>query len=132
MIDSRTIRLALASLFVVPTAIATWASAADAPAFDGKYTFSEDGYRQRADIARTASGYSVSIVVGTEGCSGSFDGAGTVQGGKLIAHTTDPDFKDDKCRIEISRTAHGISVREDECLTWHGASCDFERTLRKR
>jgi hypothetical protein len=130
MIDSRTIRLTLASLFVA--ALSTSALAADAPGFAGKYTSSKDGYRQQADIARTAAGYTVSLAVGTEGCSGSFDGAGTVDGGKLIAHSTDPDFPDDKCCIEISRTAHGIIVNENGCETWHGPSCGFDGTLRKR
>jgi hypothetical protein len=131
MTESCAIRLTLASLFVA-SALPTSACAADAPGFAGTYTFSKDGYRQQADIARTAIGYSVSLVVGTEGCSGSFDGAGAVAGGKLIAHATDPDFPDDKCRIEISRTAHGITVDENDCQTWHGPSCGFDGTLRKR
>ena len=119
--------LTLAGLFAA--AISTSALAADA--FAGKYTFSKDGYRQQADIARTATGYSVSLVTGIEGCSGSFDGVGAVQGSKLIAHSTDPDFPDDKCRIEISRTAHGITVNETECETWHGPSCGFDGTRRR-
>lgn len=108
------------------------ASAQAADTFAGRYTSSKDGYRQQADIARNGNGYSVSLVVGTEGCSGSFDGIGTVQNGRLIAHTTDPDYKDDKCRIAITRKAHGISVDETDCETWHGPSCGFDGTLRKR
>jgi hypothetical protein len=107
-------------------------TAAAAPEFAGKYASSRGGYRQNAEIARTAAGYSVSIVVGTKGCSGLFEGAGTVQDGKLVARLTDADAKDNKCRIEISRNAKGIAVHEYECLMWHGASCDFEGTLRKR
>jgi hypothetical protein len=129
MIDSRTICLMLASLFAI---VSNSAFAADAPAFAGKYTSSKDGYRQQADIARSPTGYSVSLVVGTEGCSGSFDGVGAMEGGKLIAHATDPDFPDDKCRIAISRTAHGITVDENDCQNWHGPSCGFDGTLRKR
>jgi hypothetical protein len=134
MIDRRTICLTicLAWVSLLAMSVGTAASAADAANFAGKYTFSKDGYRQQADIARTAAGYSVSIVVGTEGCSGAFDGVGAVQTGKLIAHATDPDFPDDKCRIEISRTAHGIAVDENDCQTWHGPSCGFDGTLRKR
>jgi hypothetical protein len=107
-------------------------TAAAAPEFAGKYASSRGGYRQNAEIARTAAGYSVSIVVGTKGCSGLFEGAGTLQDGKLVARLTDADAKDNKCRIEISRNAKGIAVHEYECLMWHGASCDFEGTLRKR
>jgi hypothetical protein len=103
-----------------------------ASAFEGKYASSKGGYRQEAEITRTATGYSVSLVVGTEGCSGSFEGTGTVQGNKLIAPTSDPDAKDDKCRIEISRTAKGIVVNENACEYWHGPSCGFDGTLRKR
>jgi hypothetical protein len=132
MIDSRTICLVSVFAAVMSTSTLNWACAADAPAFAGKYTFSKDGYRQQADIARTATGYSVSLAAGTEGCSGAFDGVGAVQNGKLIAHATDPAFPDDKCRIEISRTAHGVTVDENDCQTWHGPSCGFGGTLRKR
>ena len=114
------------------TASALVGFAPAAAAFEGKYASSKSGYRQSAEIARTAAGYSVSIAVGTKGCSGLFEGAGTVQGSKLVARVNDPDAKDDKCRIEISRSPKGIVVQEDQCMTWHGASCDFEGTLRKR
>ena len=56
-----------------------------APVFEGKYASSKGGYRQSAEIARAGAGYSVSLVVGTEGCSGLFEGTGTIQGSKLIA-----------------------------------------------
>jgi hypothetical protein len=39
-----------------------------------------------------------------------------VQDGKLVARLTDAGAKDDKCRIEISRNAKGITVHEDACL----------------
>ena len=103
-----------------------------APVFEGKYASSKGGYRQSAEIARAGAGYSVSLVVGTEGCSGLFEGTGTIQGGRLIARTSDPDAADDKCRIEISRTAKGIVVNEDACEYWHGPSCGFDGSLRKR
>jgi hypothetical protein len=107
-------------------------AASAAPVFEGKYASPKGGYRQSAEIARAGAGYSVSLVVGTEGCSGLFEGSGTIQGGRLIARTSDPDAADDKCRIAITRTAKGIVVNEDACEYWHGPSCGFDGALRKR
>jgi hypothetical protein len=104
--------------------------AAEAAGFEGKYASHRGGYRQEAEIARAADGtYTVEAVVGAEGCSGLFDGVGRIEGAGLVAHITE---KDDACRLVISRTRTGIKIEEDGCTNWHGASCDFNGTLRKR
>ena len=126
MAGGRHVLTALVSLAVLVVTVSA------APVFEGKYASSKGGYRQSAEIARAGAGYSVSLGVGTKGCSGLFEGAGTIQGGRLIARTSDPDAADDKCRIEITRTAKGIVVNEDACAHWHGPSCGFDGTLRRR
>jgi hypothetical protein len=121
----------LRRLFIA-TALALIAapSLAVAADFEGKYTAHRGGYRQEAEIARAADGtYKVGVYVGIEGCSGAFEGIGKIEGAKLIAHLNE---KDDACRLVISRTRTGVKIEEDGCITWHGASCDFNGTLRKR
>lgn len=104
--------------------------AGNAAAFEGKYTFSRGGYSQEADIAAAADGtYKVGVYVGTEGCSGAFDGVARVEGADLVARTAE---KDDVCRLIISKTRTGVKITEDSCGDWHGASCDFNGTLRKQ
>lgn len=116
---SRLVLIAVAS-FVTTTALA-------ADDFAGKYASPYRDYRQRVEIKRTATGYEADLVVGTAKCDGLFEGAGTVEDGKLILRTTNPDYKDDACRITIARTPKGIAVTEgDNCSIWHGVSCGFE------
>ena len=104
-------------------------AAGNAADFAGKYASHRGGYNQEAEIVAAAdSTYKVEVYVGTDGCSGAFDGAGRIEGAALVAHKTD----DDACRLTISRTATGIKIVEDRCLDWHGASCDFNGALRKR
>jgi hypothetical protein len=104
-------------------------AAANAADFAGKYTFSRGGYSQEADIALAADGaYKVEVYAGTDGCSGAFEGVGNIEGANLVARTTE---KDDACRLVFSRTRAGVRIDEDNCLNWHGASCDFNGTLRR-
>ena len=104
-------------------------TAANAADFAGKFTSADGGYRQEADITAAAGGtYEVDVYVGTEGCSGAFEGVGQIEGAKLVAHLTEPG---DACRLTMSRTATGIKIDEDGCFAWHGPSCSFDGTLRQ-
>ena len=108
----------------------TFTAAANATDFAGKYTSARGGYSQEADITAAADGtYKVGVYVGIEGCSGAFEGVGQIEGAKLIAHLNE---KDDACRLTMSRTATGIRIDENGCFAWHGPSCSFDGTLRKR
>jgi hypothetical protein len=71
---------------------------------------------------------------GTEGCSGYFDGIGRVEGATLAARPPPPPpaDPDDSCVISASRYGAALEVREDKCLSWHGASCDFDGKYKKR
>ena len=116
----------------IATAIALIAapSLAAAADFAGKYASHRGGYSQEADITAAADGtYKVGVYVGIEGCSGAFEGVGKIEGATLVAHLNE---KDDACRLTISRTATGITIDEDGCFAWHGPSCSFDGTLRKR
>ena len=105
-------------------------AAAHAADFAGTYTSKRGGYSQEADITAAADGtYKVGVYVGIEGCSGAFEGVGRIDGAKLIAHLIE---EDDGCRLTISRSATGIKIDEDGCFAWHGPSCSFDGTLRKR
>lgn len=117
--------------FTFVLSVLAWSVSA-APAFDGEYEFSEGGYSQSIEIKKKPNGYSVLMAVGMEGCSGAFEGSGTVEGDTLVAKLDGEDAKDDPCRLRITRKGNRLKVEEQECLAWHGASCDFNGTLRKR
>ena len=51
-------------------------------AFEGDYRS-----RQVLKIKKQGDSYTVELVVGTRGCSGSFDGIGKVEGAKLVVKT---------------------------------------------
>jgi hypothetical protein len=101
-------------------------------AFEGRYRAGWRDYRQELTIKRQDAGrYGVELVVGTEGCSGYFEGIGRVEGATLIARSPPPADPEDKCVVSISRNGRKLEVSEDHC-TWHGASCEFAGTYNKR
>ncbi len=102
-------------------------------AFEGDYRAGSHAYRQVLKIKkRSTDSYSVELVVGTRGCSGSFDGTGRVEGAMLVVKTSSTDNPDDKCVVSISRKGSKLDVTEDDCGYWHGASCEFPGTYSKR
>jgi hypothetical protein len=62
-------------------------------------------------------------------CTGELEAAGEAKGGTLVAEVT---AQDDPCKVMISRRGRGIAVREQRCLNWHGAACDFNGDLAPR
>jgi hypothetical protein len=101
-------------------------------AFEGRYRAGSQGYRQELTIKKQgADSYNVEFVVGTEGCSGYFDGIGRVEGTTLVVRTPPPADPDDKCVVFISRKGAKLEVMEDNC-SWHGASCEFSGTYKRR
>lgn len=62
---------------------------------------------------------------GGGGCMGSFSGSGRVDGNRISV----PVREAPACRIDIVRTAKGISTTEtDACGSLHGARCNFAGT----
>ncbi|MDO9414380.1 MAG: hypothetical protein Q7T81_17555 [Pseudolabrys sp.] len=106
------------------------ALSASALAFEGTYDASDRGMEQGAVITKARDGtYKVNVSVGARGCMGEFDGIGKVEGKTLIVRKPD---KTDTCKLTLTQAGKTLSVKEDRCLTWHGASCQFEGTLRKQ
>ena len=101
-------------------------------AFEGDYRSGSQAYRQVLKIKKQGDSYTVELVVGTRGCSGSFDGIGPVEGAKLVVKTTSKEDANDKCVVSISRKGLKLDVDEDDCGYWHGASCEFPGTYSKR
>lgn len=101
-------------------------------AFEGEYRAGDRSYRQKLVIKRQGDGsYKVEFVVGTEGCSGFFDGLGRLEGGTLIVRSPPPVEPEDKCVVSIVRNGAKLEVTEEDC-GWHGASCEFAGTYRRR
>jgi hypothetical protein len=101
-------------------------------AFEGRYRADARGYDQELIIRRRgAESYNVTLVVRTEGCSGFFEGAGRVEGATLVARPP-PIDPNDKCVVSVSRHGAELEVTDDNCASWHGASCEFSGKYRKR
>ena len=64
----------------------------------------------------------VTIDVGSPGCGGGVSGIASVQGDTLLLTKDDSG---NACRLTIHRTASTATVKEDNCMVDHGASCDF-------
>jgi hypothetical protein len=73
----------------------------------------------------------VAVYVGANGCLGDIDGQATVRG-DVLEFTKDADAND--CALTIHRSATGAAITENNCVTGHGLSCDFDtrgQTLRR-
>jgi hypothetical protein len=64
----------------------------------------------------------ITIDVGSPGCAGTTSGMASVQGNTLLLTK---DSSGNECGLTIRRTASGATVKEDNCMIEHGASCDF-------
>jgi len=107
-------------------------SSAQQSDFVGNYAGKGGGYSWSAEIAAGKDGkFDVSVDVGSRqpACSGDLTAVGEIRGGKLI---TQPPEKDDKCVLTISKNGNGISISEDACTPWHGASCSFDSKMSKQ
>jgi hypothetical protein len=98
------------------------AAAAPAAAFEGSYN---GGYAGQTLVAKKTGPktYALSFSVAIEGCAGGVDLNGKAKGKTLVATIKEDD---NLCTITLKKTSRGLSVTEDGCLYYHGASCDFE------
>lgn len=113
------------------------------PPEQGHYAVHRDGV-SRSVRWHTASNGKVSgeLEVVARGCVGSLVGEGSwaVSGGLRLLRLTpsekDPDLEAifGTCWVSLTLGADGrrITVSEDRCMAWHGASCDFEAVLDRR
>ena len=101
-----------------------------AAAFEGRYQGGRGDFRQTAVIKRDQGGiYSVRLTVKSRLCTGELDATGKVVGGNLVAQVA---AENDPCQVTIAQRGATITIREDRCLNWHGAACDFNGTLRRQ
>ncbi|MGO8907719.1 MAG: hypothetical protein ACLQDM_00075 [Bradyrhizobium sp.] len=102
------------------------------PAFEGQYRAGSKEYRQELTIKKQAAdSYHVELVVGTEGCSGYFEGVGRVEGATLVVKAPPDDPDGGTCAVSISRKGAKLEVTEEDC-NGHGASCEFAATYKRR
>ena len=113
----------------LPALLGVAALSASAAAFEGRYGSSNTGNRT-AVITRSNLGvYTVLLTVKSGQCTGELEAAGESTGGTPVAEVT---AQDDPCKVTITRRGGGIAVREQRCLNWHGAGCDFNGQLQPR
>jgi hypothetical protein len=111
---------------------AAFLAAHGAFAFEGRYVGGDRTYLQELTIKKSADGgFDVSAFVGKKGCAGSVDASGSAEGDTLKAEAEN-EVHGGTCVLTLRRTKTGLRVQEDNCIEFHGASCDFEGVYRKR
>lgn len=124
------LRLLLAALVLIAAPVASLSQDAG-PA--GTYRRSgpyDQTFKVRA--GREPGSFFGSFSVATRGCTGSVDAPGRATGLQEVVFT-ERDDGGSLCRITM-RFGPGfrtVAVSEDDCLYWHGASCDFEGKLKR-
>lgn len=91
-------------------------------------------YSQRAKISVAAAPdrFAGSFYTGMSGCAGEVEMIGRAVSSTEILFTK-KDEAGGTCRIRVKFDENYRSARmsEDGCMFWHGASCDFEGTLKR-
>jgi hypothetical protein len=107
-------------------------AAAQQSDFVGKYSAGKAGYRWTAVIAPGAgAGFKIKLEVTSQRppCSGALETTGALKGEEIV---TAPPEKGDDCQITISKAGRGIAIKENKCMMWHGASCEFSSQLNRQ
>jgi len=80
------------------------------------------------EIKPAPTGFDVSLNVATAGCTGEIQGSGTLSGNTLTLMKNDDG---QVCTITVKFAGNTAEVSENNCLTYHGASCGFSGILKK-
>lgn len=128
-------RFSLFPLSVILASAVTVPAIAAGPGYRAEGTFERKGpYSQSAKIIviDAPDQFAASFSTGISGCGGGVGMNGRAHSASEILFTK----KDDSgglCRITVkfSPNFRSVKVSEDGCLYWHGASCDFEGTLKR-
>ncbi|MFS2013398.1 hypothetical protein ACCD06_26630 [Azospirillum sp. CT11-132] len=76
-------------------------------------------------------GYFVSMGMGSRNCAGSIRGHATVHGNSLILRLKEvADMPD--CVLTVRKSGRTVTVSEEHCMGFHGASCAFDGTLTRK
>ena len=98
----------------------------------GNYASRHGPYSLSAKISPNAGGtFKVKVEVASQrpSCMGEVETTAEMKGSELV---TQPAEKGDECRLTISKSGTGITLKEDKCSTWHGAACEFSGSLKRR
>ena len=92
-----------------------------------------DTYREvhgtaEAQVAHLQDGsLHVHVSTAVRGCGGEVEGSASQSGAVITMFRVDTLAPGDRCRVMLTRSGGGgMSLEEQSCLAWHGASCQFE------
>lgn len=117
-------RIALVA-FLIP-------SGAVAAGFAGTFEHKQDGYEQGARVKVSGGGYTGNFSTATNrGCGGEVTMKGRATGPSTVVFSKADDGQ--VCRITARYGAgfRTVDIEEDGCTMWHGASCEFQGTLKR-
>ncbi|MBA9062731.1 MULTISPECIES: hypothetical protein [Methylobacterium] len=99
----------------------------------GTFERKEDGYEQGVVVkASGASGYVAEFSVGSRGCGGGVTMKGRSTGPRTILFSKTENGQTCRIMARYSPDLRSVALEEDGCLTWHGASCEFQGTLTRK
>lgn len=99
----------------------------------GTFEHKDDGYEQSVKVKPAASaGYAGAFSTATNrGCGGGVTMKGRATGPTTIVFSKTEDGQ--ACRITARYTSdfRSVDLEETGCTLWHGASCEFQGTLKR-
>lgn len=105
-------------------------AAAPASAFEGRYTAGDTLYSQALTITKSGDRLRGKASVATRGCVGEFDGTGRPNGSELVLRAV---LEGRECRLTLRRKPGStLEVSEEQCLTFHGAACEFSGSYKRQ
>jgi hypothetical protein len=105
-------------------------AAVSASAFEGRYTAGTPDYEQSVVIRKAGDSYRGDASVATRGCVGDFQGTGRAKGDSLVLVGRENTYT---CRLTLRRVGGSkLEVRENGCLTFHGAACEFSGSYERQ
>ncbi|MFF9549421.1 hypothetical protein [Methylobacterium fujisawaense] len=99
----------------------------------GTFEHKEDGYEQGVTVKAAGGGYIGDFSTATNrGCGGGVKMKGRATGPSTIVFSKSDDGQ--VCRITARYAAgfRSVDLEEDGCTMWHGASCEFQGTLKRK
>ncbi|MGU3467599.1 hypothetical protein ACLBXO_22385 [Methylobacterium sp. C33D] len=98
----------------------------------GTFEHKEDGYEQGVEVkVAGAAGFTAEFSTGIKGCGGGVTMKGRPTGPDTIVFSKTEGGQ--TCRITARYTSgfRSVVLEEQGCMMWHGASCEFQGTLKR-
>ncbi|SEM82934.1 hypothetical protein SAMN02799625_00202 [Methylobacterium sp. UNC300MFChir4.1] len=98
----------------------------------GTFEHQEDGYEQGVEVkAAGAAGFTAQFSTGTKGCGGEVTMKGRPTGPDTIVFRKTDGGQTCRITARYASDFRSVVLEEQGCTMWHGASCEFQGTLKR-